>query len=42
MFKHDTMERYVADSLKKQSEPAEPSFDFFRSGEGVVLQFRLA
>jgi hypothetical protein len=46
MFKHDTMERYAADSLAASLRPKpDPSFGFFtRSaspGTGaVILQFR--
>lgn len=50
MFKHDTMQRYVADSLRKQREseakPADEPFGFFTRRPGVldtggtVVQFR--
>jgi len=44
MFKHDTMERYVADSLAamEQSEQQSDSFDFFGSPvEATVLPFEV-
>lgn len=40
MFKHDTMEKYVRDSLAaSKAKPAEP-FDFFASGEARVIELR--
>jgi hypothetical protein len=39
MFKNDTMEQYVADSLKAQAEAEMEPFDFFRSSEAEVILF---
>lgn len=43
MFKHDTMEKYVADSIAEQqaatTAPSESRFDFFQSGDAVILLF---
>lgn len=40
MFKNDTMEQYVADSLAKQSEP--PKVPAPRSGETIIVLFSSA